>query len=630
MRPSYISQNTETVLKKRKSPYSRKGCLQCKKSHTKCDETKPQCLKCIKRNIDCTYKVSFVFQKVEAPSVVESSPTSNTLIGETDAPPSSTPFAVLPHQNAHVYTPMDTVNTEKINESLMHLSPIEQNLDLRDFIYVSPTDLTFLNLLTFDTQANKRPASFVSGTPLINLFQLSWRNSSWIELYDTLKTYDPIQILCNNRTPVDATSISLDNPQLLNFVWTMTRVTLGCGNFIIFPQERFDRLVELYLNLAEKHPVVEQAIMYDVALLMKDIYFKNDFKDYSHIWDRYVRMPSLKPCLDTLQHRINKTTEFSELVALAFTVVLLFAANSTYRNAEWRTHLKGSWHMLQSAVEFIPTHTITFSDQNCIDLYELLKDWFCHAEILACITSDNGGSIMTTSELHNLLSNAPYSRHNVLGGNYDLIRGYLTALFPIFTRITLKLLDLKSRGVLLHGTNIVRFLLVDRNEEIALELREFGLSLLHELQMSKINDQELREVVSDVSDLRLQFSMKNSAKVYYMALELYLKVFFVRIPLNSIELVDSLEQVLETLYAMPYYTTTSVACHWGIYLSGLVSALIGQKNIHTHFIDILSKLASNGMIVAANSITRLTYISRALDTNNYKALVNPSHDYIVY
>ncbi|AGO11288.1 AaceriACR028Cp [[Ashbya] aceris (nom. inval.)] len=599
-------QNTGVVMKKRKSPYSRKGCLQCKKSHTKCDETKPACLKCVKRNVECTYKVSFVFQKVETGKDRESA-------GAADGAGTGTSS----DGGYEAVTPKGHGGTEP-------------NLDLRDYIYVSPTDLTFLNLLTFDTQAAKVAAPFVPSAPLTNVFQLSWRNASWMELYDTLKAYDPIQVVCNSGAAVDTGIISLDSPELLNFVWTMMRSTLGCGNFIIYPQERFDVFVGLLLDVSEKYQIVEQAVMYDVALLMKDIYFKNAFKDYSHIWDRYVRMPSLKPCLDTLQHRINKTTDFSEVVSLAFTVFLLFAANSTYRNAEWRTHLKGSWHLMQSAIDFLPREPLTFIDGRCMELYQLVKDWFCHAEILACVTSDNGGSIRTVQELNALLSNAPYSHHNILRGRFDLIRGYVTDLFPIFTKITLKLLDLKSRGVTLYGTNILRFLLVGHDEAVTLELRSFGLTLLRELQLCKITDLELCEIVRDVSDLRLQYTMKNSTKAYHMALELYVKVFFVCVPLDSTELVSTLELILETLYAMPYYATSSVACHWGIYLSALVSALIGQKNLHLHFVDILSKLASNGMIVASNSITRLAYISRTLESKNYEALVNPSHDYIVY
>lgn len=63
------SSEEKLSTKKRKSTYSRKGCLQCKKAHTKCDERKPKCSRCEKRSIDCTYRNQFVFQKNEFPNV---------------------------------------------------------------------------------------------------------------------------------------------------------------------------------------------------------------------------------------------------------------------------------------------------------------------------------------------------------------------------------------------------------------------------------------------------------------------------------------------------------------------------------------------------------------------------------
>ncbi|AMD20161.1 HCR011Wp [Eremothecium sinecaudum] len=625
-----MSQEVGTV-KKRKSPYSRKGCLQCKKSHTKCDETKPKCLKCMKRNIKCTYKVSFVFQQVDIRSGDEgcAPPSSSSL--EIPCSTAVSHFDDLASQGSVPPLGSDclTPHPLKLEES-PNFATVDHNLDLRDFIFVSQTDLNLLNLLTFDTEDGKETAPYIPGVPLTTLFQLSWRHSTWEEFYDMLKTYDPIQIMVRSGKSLDASSISLDDPRLLNFIWTTTRVTLGCGNFIMFPQDRYDKMVQLFLNITEKHPIVERVLIYDVALYLKDLYFKQELKEFSHIWDRYIRMPTLKVCLDTLQQRINKTREFTELVSLALTVLLLFAANSTYRNAEWRTHLKGCWHMLQSTRQFIPKCPTNFIDQNCMAVYEILEDNLCHSEILACITSDNAGSIKNPMELENLLSNAPYSKIVLFGEKYDLIRGYTTDLFPIFTEICLKLIDLRNRGYNLNGTNILVHRLLNKDENLAYELQEFGRTLLQDLVACKPTDEDLREAARGASDFRLQFSMKNSVKAYYHSLELYLKIFFLRVPLDSPELVTIVEKILEYLYAMPYYTTTSIACHWGIYLSGMVASLLNQKALHLLSIDILSKLASNGMIVAANSITRLTYINRTLESKDYHNLVNPSHDFITF
>lgn len=153
----------------------------------------------------------------------------------------------------------------------------------------------------------------------------------------------------------------------------------------MFPHERYDEKLEIYLTIAEKHPVVEKVKIYNVALFMKDIYLKNEFSAYSNISHLYIRLNALKICLDTLRSRINKTMEFSELVSLTFTVAVFFGENNAYSNSEWRTHLKGSWHMLQSNNKINPKHYLNPIDQKCNDLYDVLRDWFCHAEILVYI-----------------------------------------------------------------------------------------------------------------------------------------------------------------------------------------------------------------------------------------------------
>lgn len=47
---------------KRKADYSRRGCLECKKSHLKCDEGLPSCQRCQKRKTICTYQTKFVLE----------------------------------------------------------------------------------------------------------------------------------------------------------------------------------------------------------------------------------------------------------------------------------------------------------------------------------------------------------------------------------------------------------------------------------------------------------------------------------------------------------------------------------------------------------------------------------------
>lgn len=64
--------------KKKSTDYSRRGCLQCKKSHVKCDEKFPTCSRCLKRGTECNYYTNFLLES--ANSAVEQKTTSKTTI----------------------------------------------------------------------------------------------------------------------------------------------------------------------------------------------------------------------------------------------------------------------------------------------------------------------------------------------------------------------------------------------------------------------------------------------------------------------------------------------------------------------------------------------------------------------
>lgn len=51
--------------KKKSADYSRRGCLQCKKSHLKCDEKFPTCSRCLKRNTTCNYITNFLLESTD-------------------------------------------------------------------------------------------------------------------------------------------------------------------------------------------------------------------------------------------------------------------------------------------------------------------------------------------------------------------------------------------------------------------------------------------------------------------------------------------------------------------------------------------------------------------------------------
>ncbi|KAF4490335.1 Arginine metabolism regulation II [Fusarium agapanthi] len=86
------------------NPRSRSGCVTCKAKHTKCDETRPECLRCIRKGVKCggywkEFKWSFKHQpgEVNFEFAAPTSPTSSRRSSTTQPEPSfvATPCAVF-------------------------------------------------------------------------------------------------------------------------------------------------------------------------------------------------------------------------------------------------------------------------------------------------------------------------------------------------------------------------------------------------------------------------------------------------------------------------------------------------------------------------------------------------------
>ena len=288
-----------------------------------------------------------------------------------------------------------------------------------------------MNLLRFDQRQTSHQTPDVEKDPLINLFKLSWREASNTEMHSIFSSYDPVQLLYATENPSAATTIPLDDPKLLNFIWTLVRATMISGNLVLFPYENhFDPLLRIFMSLSKKYPLMKDVFVYVSSLFMKDTYYNSNLKYFSHIWDRYIRMPTLKRCLDQLTASIQKTGDFCDHISLTFTVTLLFAANSATKSSNWRTHLRGVHGLFTRVDKLTPNKsTENHTQQEAHECYLFLKDWFCHAEVLAWITSDNGGCFDNEKDLKYLLLNASYSQYNVLNGKFDLIRGYTCLLY---------------------------------------------------------------------------------------------------------------------------------------------------------------------------------------------------------
>lgn len=553
---------------------------------------------------------------------------SNNIIGHPDN-----------NNSANSSMKLDRVSTNPISPSVNPSMNDQREgpsiLNINELVYILPSDIDFFNLLTLDNGDDKNNSNQNLDSININLFGILWGNANIVELLNILEENDPIKKMTSSNEDINDDLMLTDDPRIVDFMLTLINLTHCACNFTLYTDEKFENILKDLLLLNKDHSIIENVLMYDGSLLLRDMYHKTHLEPIGKLWDRYVRMPSLKRCLDKLRERINSLDSFSEHVAMSFVVVVLFSANSAIRSSDWRTHLKGSCQLLTKTASLLPKGKLTEKEQISLNLFQVVIDFFCHAEILAQITSDNGGSLISPCDPDKLFEVSPFSENTIMEGTFDLVRGYSISLVPVLNKIYNYLKILKtSKNVNLSGSNMIKFYLKNENPEIFQEMKEFGISTSnHAISLFASNMKEV-SALKQVSDLRLKFTMVNCTKLYHLTIEIYLKVFFIRVPINTTqgvaEIEQHLERMLETIYAMPYNTSAAIACHWGIYMGAVIASIIHSDSLYEHFVDSLTKLVDNGLYVAGNSREKLNHIASMIKSKNYDMIVNDSQDFIVF
>ncbi|GMF99275.1 unnamed protein product [[Candida] boidinii] len=508
-------------------------------------------------------------------------------------------------------------------------------LNINDLVYILPSDIDFFNLLTLDNGDGNNNNNPNPDSVNIHLFDILWGNANIVELLNILEDNDPIKKMTNSNEDINDDLMLTNDPRIVDFMLTLINLTHCACNFTLYTDEKFENILKDLLILNKDHSIIENVLMYDGSLMLRDMYHKTHLEPIGKLWDRYVRMPSLKRCLDKLRERINSSGSFSEHVAMSFVVVVLFSANSAIRSTDWRTHLKGSCQLLTKTASLLPKGKLTEKEQISLNLFQVVIDFFCHAEILAQITSDNGGSLISPCNADELFEVSPFSENTIMEGTFDLVRGYSLSLVPVLNKIYNYLKVLKtSKNINLSGSNLIKFYLKNDHPEIFQEMKEFGISTCNHASSLFASNMKEVSALKQVSDLRLKFTMVNCTKLYHLTIEIYLKVFFIRVPLNTTQGVEEIEQhlekMLETIYAMPYNTSAAIACHWGIYMGAVIASIIHSDSLYEHFVDSLTKLVDNGLYVAGNSREKLNYIAAMINSKNYDMIVNGAQDFIVF
>lgn len=487
------------------------------------------------------------------------------------------------------------------------------HITLEDLVQVMPTDIDFLNMIEMNCE------DFYSlkdnYVPHTSAFEVSWKNSVTVDFLGIFQQYDPIQSIYAERGYV-----SLKDVRMLNFIWTLNKGTRHYFNFPMYPLEIYNEVLEHCAKLNSIYPIIQSVMTYDCAMLLTGIYKRSNKNELFSLWDRQIRIPSFKQCLDILKARVDTTTSFSESVVLTFAVIIIFSANSS--DDSWRTHLKGSYQLvlkssfLQSSID--PNNEIDFAASK---IFEIVKEWFFNTDFLSHVSSNNGFQIDKNVSLK--YNRDPETSLAILDNGLSLIGGHSLELKPFFLKIQTVLSEFDSRGVRLCGNNFLVFKFTNTDKTLAAEVKSIGFELL--MQLKELKYQYKR---SKIHDYQMEFTLKNSDRLSRLALELYLAYFFIgNKPIEYY--VELLEEILEVIYSIPYYSTACIYCQWSIYLSALVALLHKKDELYQCFYNVLYSLRQNGMYVTENSLNRLAHIKSVTESKQYDQLLDPVMDFML-
>ncbi|KAH8734125.1 hypothetical protein BGZ61DRAFT_445833 [Ilyonectria robusta] len=135
----------DTARSRRKHRRSRRGCVECKRRHMRCDETRPRCINCSKADRNCFYLNSI--QELHKPPSKTPKPSSST---ETAGPSTGPEYGATSHSNPPSEpdgTPIET-DTEDFTPARNDLLFSMEHLSLLHHFESSKFEVLMANELT--------------------------------------------------------------------------------------------------------------------------------------------------------------------------------------------------------------------------------------------------------------------------------------------------------------------------------------------------------------------------------------------------------------------------------------------------------------------------------------------------
>ncbi|CCH58853.1 hypothetical protein TBLA_0A10770 [Henningerozyma blattae CBS 6284] len=682
--------------------YSKHGCAQCKRAHVKCDEIKPICRRCVKKNINCNYESNLLFKRVLNGSTfttskiqISSNPIQQntnlsllystkdsdhleTISSSNYLTPSSNGIPIISGDDNQVlqrkfhstngnqhfnlkeelglkpnyFSNLCEVNNYKINYSMffprndIHLTSIltfgnNCNLDVNIIPILSDSFLRDKNILNFKKHIDHIIENFDPVKNSVNILNIDFEGktdshgrknyNNKVEkgdkegydshgLRNSISNYD-------NQKEIMINKVDLCDPEFIKFCWDIF-ITIFSKNFLnsnnIFSKKK---LFSSLIKLSETYPVIHESVRFFSSTMLKNYYFLKRKLNYSNFWDRHIRMPSinfLHKSVKILSLKPDKVLE--DWITILIISIIMIGPNSVSKSSGWRYHMHQVFLLIE-LIEFklINREIIKINqkdeinlnnkdnsryyiyiddnnsiDRDLIDVYLIFRSFFLYSEVCSILTCENSSIISSTNILRKYF--AFYNSINFfkISGEYDLLFGSNASIQNLISELSIMLCDLKeSRGINLSGNHILKLKFINNEEISRSNLIEYGNTFLRILSKD-INTYKVRGYddrnysnklkFSEIENIKQRAICKNRHKVIFLALNLYIKVFYLELEKTNVYAVtELLEDLLESWYQMPDTRLPDSISFWTIYFGCLTSLVISKEIYYSQFINILKK-----------------------------------------
>ncbi|GMM28676.1 hypothetical protein DAMA08_013920 [Martiniozyma asiatica (nom. inval.)] len=501
-------------------------------------------------------------------------------------------------------------NNNSPNANDVFFSPDFDQITVNDLISVVPDDWKFMTSLA--EQPNLNYLYSETKYPNLQLFKIIWDAGPLSLFVGTVEQNDPTRANAN---------VELSDDHLIDFVWTIVKVTRYFYHFVMYPDEFLLDLLDFCFKLGTVNPIIQSVMTYDCSLHIMRIYKESGKMELYDSWDQQIRIPAFKECIDILKDRLEKCDSFSEMVGLSFAVVIIFSGTSSDKS--WRSHLSGTYQLLLKASKLRQNAKSDDSfDYAALKLFDIVCEWFRHLDFLVQVCSFNGADKrkLKIENNRNLSDNIAVSPNGI-----NMMTGHCVELIEIKHRVFYFIEDFRKKGINLSGIHLIRISIEDdvidsngadlpypssssppsqsqshhtmtRNDRLALKVEGYeSLSLLESLSHRRNVDR------LPIKDLKMNLTINFCNKVYFLAFELYLKYFYVGLR-NLEEINQLILKIIDTIHSMPNQTSVALICHWCIFLTGEVAILIGNEDVYKAILGILGNFVQNGMDVNSREI----------------------------